>query len=183
MTVQEWYSGPYSALASEIGARTGVSPVVLTAQAAVESAYGSSVLATQCHNYSGVTFVGQAGASNRGGFACYETDQAYVEDMVRILNLPLYQRVREASGIEAQTVALADSPWSASHYGGGSSLLEIERQAGYDVSSGTPAGPSLAANGPNGLAIGGIAGAGMIAGTAALAAVLVAVVVALTKEA
>ena len=125
MTPQEFFAGPYAALAGSIEAGTGISALVLTAQASDESANGTSRLAVEDHNYSGVTYVGQEGAEDAGGFAKYADDTAYVRDMIRILSLTLYQAVREAVGVREQVYALAASPWAGSHYGGGQNLIGI----------------------------------------------------------
>jgi hypothetical protein len=124
--------------------KTGLHAVVILAQWADETGWGTSSAWVDGFN--------PAGISPGGQIAKYSSVEEGMTHYVTTLNLPYYDRVRSAfsSGPLAQAIALGESPWAAGHYGGqehpGSDLVSIidNQLAHFDGGAGTsePAPPS-----------------------------------------
>jgi len=103
---------PYARHASEA---TGVPVSVVLSQWGVESGWGTNHL-SEGNNLGSIAHLGR--------YVSYPTLDAFIDDWVRVLCLPLYTRVRTAaaSGKDPVAVAtlLAESPHSESHYREGS---------------------------------------------------------------
>ncbi len=105
---------PYAAGAS---ADCHISVATILSQWALESGWGTSSLAVQCHNLGGIRFYGHTGTTDHGGFACYPNFAAFTADYVHTMMLPYYSKVRAAVGVLAECSALGKSPYDAGHYG------------------------------------------------------------------
>jgi hypothetical protein len=105
------------------GKRTGLHPIVILAQWADETGWGTSEAWTVGHN--------PAGISPNGAIAHYADVEEGMNRYVETMKLPYYDHVRAAfnGGAHAQAIALGQSPWAAGQYGGhahpGADLVSI----------------------------------------------------------
>ena len=102
--------------AQQASSATGVLVPVILAQWADETGYGGSVAFTQGNNYAGVSY---------SGVSYFPTKAAGLSAYIQVLNQSNYDNVRQASGWQAQCVALGSGPhpnqypydsWAASGY-------------------------------------------------------------------
>ncbi|MGG4434630.1 peptidoglycan-binding protein [Priestia megaterium] len=99
---------------------------VIIAQWAKESAYGNSDLVQSSNNYAGVTYVSNSIADfQKGRFAGYNTIDKFVQDYIRVMNLPYYDKVRAADTIEMTCIELGKSPYSANDPSYGTTIFQI----------------------------------------------------------
>ncbi|WP_182004780.1 peptidoglycan-binding protein [Priestia aryabhattai] len=105
------YILPYANTASK---GTDIPFEVIMAQWAKESAYGNSDLVQSSNNYAGVTYVSNSIADfQKGRFSGYNTVDKFVQDYIRVMKLPYYDKVRAATTIEMTCIELGKSPYSA----------------------------------------------------------------------
>lgn len=113
------WAGP---LAVGLERATGVAALVIVAQWAHETGYGTSPLYLEHRNLAGIrnarnkAFRGPVAPGTT--FRHYDTLGQSLDDWVRVIRLPDYDAVRAAHGIDAQIAALGASPWDAGHYRG-----------------------------------------------------------------
>ncbi|TPF17907.1 peptidoglycan-binding protein [Priestia megaterium] len=99
---------------------------VIIAQWAKESAYGNSDLVQSSNNYAGVTYVSNSIADfQKGRFAGYNTIDKFVQDYIRVMNLPYYDKVRAADTVEMTCIELGKSPYSANDPSYGTTIFQI----------------------------------------------------------
>jgi flagellum-specific peptidoglycan hydrolase FlgJ len=85
---------------------------VILAQWALESTYGTSDLAVRAKNFAGIKSSSQGKDFVSGSYAGYNTIPRFVQDYIRVMQLPYYNEVRQVGGIEATINALDRSPWA-----------------------------------------------------------------------
>lgn len=94
---------------------TGLPVSVVLAQWALESGWGRTQIARELHNLGAITMSGQPPR-----YRSYQSLEAFTDDWIRLLMLPLYQQVRTAAtaGGSREEVAeeLGRSPYAESHY-------------------------------------------------------------------
>ncbi len=121
MTPQEFYD-KYLPYAEKVQSDLGFnSPTIFLAQWALETAWGSSLLATQYNNLAGINYNGVACYRAVGGFAGYTTLDNFVLGYESVLHLngwgyPAFLATKDGTFAE-QAAALGASDWAASHYG------------------------------------------------------------------
>lgn len=124
-------------------ARTGVPVSVILAQWAIETGYGTSSAWLTGHNYAGV--------SPGGHVASYTDRPSGLAAYISTLSSQFYAAVRGAGSPSAAAVALGDSPWAASHYGGhGADLQTVittNNLARFDTGATLVTGPAGPAGG------------------------------------
>lgn len=114
---------PYANTASK---GTQIPFEVIIAQWAKESAYGNSDLVQSSNNYAGVTYVSNSIADfQKGRFAGYNTIDKFVQDYIRVMNLPYYDKVRAADTVEMTCIELGKSPYSANDPTYGTIIFQI----------------------------------------------------------
>lgn len=118
--------------------RTGVPVSVILAQWAIETGYGTSRAWLKGNNYAGV--------SPGGRLADYPTRTDGLAAYIATLQHRRYDPIRHTSSAHGAAVALGQSPWAESHYGGdGRQLIQVMDQWGlsqYDTGTG-PAGVTV----------------------------------------
>lgn len=137
MTPQEFYD-KYRPYASQLAANLGFnSPDVFLAQWALETAWGSSLLATQYNNLAGINYNGVACYRAVGGFAGYTSLDQFVLGATYVFKLygygyPQFLATKDGTFTE-QADALGQTDWAASHYRAtGSTVDGSGLQAFYD---------------------------------------------------
>ncbi|WP_425203575.1 peptidoglycan-binding protein [Priestia megaterium] len=117
------YILPYANTASK---GTDIPFEVIMAQWAKESAYGNSDLVQSTNNYAGVTYVSNSIADFQNGrFAGYNTVDKFVQDYIRVMKLPYYDKVRAATTIEMTCIELGKSPYSANDPTYGTTIFQL----------------------------------------------------------
>lgn len=144
MTPQEFYD-TYLPYAERVQSNLGFnSPTIFLAQWALETAWGSSLLATQYNNLAGINYNGVACYRAVGGFAGYTTLDNFVIGYEAVLRIdgwgyPAFLSTKDGTFAE-QAAALGASDWAASHYGTppGSDLQAFadELPSGHPTTSG-----------------------------------------------
>lgn len=138
------FEAAYGSVADDLASKTGLNRVLFLAQFALETGWGTSQLASH-NNLAGIKYTGFFG-SDFGGFASYDSLNQFESDYIRVLSLPFYDNVRASRGqsVNAQMVALGNSPWDAGHYNnGGGPGSSLEAFAGdFGVSPSPPPPPS-----------------------------------------
>ena len=117
----------YLADAQNASSQCGVLVSVILAQWADETSYGGSDVFVNGNNYAGVS-VG-------GGVNTFPTKAAGLDAYIQTLNLSYYDPVRQASGWQAQCVALGASPWAASKYDANDYYAGLPLNPGVDLLS------------------------------------------------
>jgi nucleoid-associated protein YgaU len=162
MTPQEFVDS-FGALADKAAAATGLSRWLFLTQWAIESAWGSSAIAVDCHNLAGLkdTVDGRCGNSEFGQFATYDRFAEVFEWEILHAGSPpgsgtYYAGLRAAAGasLDQQFIALGNSPWDAGHYeaqgrGPGSSLQLLYQESLASIASPLPEPPPGGGGQPN----------------------------------
>jgi flagellum-specific peptidoglycan hydrolase FlgJ len=98
-------------MATDASRRTGLPVSFILAQWAHETGHGTSSLSRAHRNQGGIEFTGQPGSYNADGrHAGYDSDQAFLQDYVRVINLSYYDKVRATAqqpGATSESVAVA----------------------------------------------------------------------------
>jgi hypothetical protein len=149
---------PYAQRASSA---TGIAVEVILGQWVHETADGTSNVFKNANNAAGIKKVENSIASgNYGAYAKYSSLDQFTSDYIRVMKLSYYDKVRQASGIEAQAQALGMSPYAESHYSeidydkdgkneAGESILYRIKQQGLASVSGTVNGTEFKVPMPN----------------------------------
>lgn len=117
MANQQGFMKEMQGYAMSAGAVLGMPYQVILAQWALESTYGSSELATTANNYAGIKYNNNADFKH-GAYAGYNSKERFVQDYIRVLQLPYYNAVRQAGGIRETINELDKSPYASdSQYG------------------------------------------------------------------
>jgi flagellum-specific peptidoglycan hydrolase FlgJ len=118
----------YYPIAVEAGKRFGMNPMVILAQAAVESAWGTSYGARQRKNFFGITAAGSPNEFWDGSFSVgqnqyalkfrnYRTAQDSFMDFARLISSKYKDAHRQSNAPEAYAKAIAYSPYIAEKNG------------------------------------------------------------------
>jgi flagellum-specific peptidoglycan hydrolase FlgJ len=93
------------------GAVLGMPYQVILAQWALESTYGTSDLAQRANNFAGIKY-NQHADFKSGSYAGYNSIASFVQDYIRVLQLPYYNGVRNAGGIKETIEEFGRSPYA-----------------------------------------------------------------------
>lgn len=122
MTPQDFVTA-YKPYADRLAAQTRLSPWLFLAQFAVETGWGASDLAANCHNLAGIRPNDQGlahpGVSQvPGPFLCYPNLDTFGANYLEVINHSDYDAVRATAGrpLWDQMAALGAAPWDAGHY-------------------------------------------------------------------
>ncbi|MGI8685128.1 MAG: glucosaminidase domain-containing protein [Acidimicrobiales bacterium] len=131
--------------AQMVAKKTGVPASVILAQWAIETGRGTSPAFRSGYNYAGI--------SSGGRVVRYSDKAKGLQAYIATLLSPRYEAVRSADTAEATAKALGDSPWAASHYGGGGrdllAMMTAHRLASWDSQwKWDPKVHSMPGNGP-----------------------------------
>lgn len=128
------FAQEYYPLAREAGNRYNINPVVILAQAAHESGWGSSYSATARRNFFGVTAIGspnqywdgtKSQSSSSGlWFRVYKTDQDSFYDFARLISSKYKEAARVSYDTAAYAHAIAYSPYISEKVGDNRPLYE-----------------------------------------------------------
>ncbi len=102
------FAGAYLTTAQEVSDGTGIDDVVLLAQWANETAWGTVVVGNNLGNI----------RCSPTSFCQYASLGDFATACIATFHNGFYNAVLEATTPEAQLAALVASPWSANHYGG-----------------------------------------------------------------
>lgn len=102
------FAGAYNATAQAVGGGTGIDNVVLLAQWANETAWGTVVVGNNLGNI----------RCSPTSFCRYASLTDFAAACIDTFHNGYYSAVLAATTPEAQLAALVASPWSSSHYGG-----------------------------------------------------------------
>lgn len=120
---QQGFMKEMQGYAMQAGAVLGMPYQVILAQWALESTYGTSDLSKRANNYAGIKYNSHADFKS-GSYAGYNNKERFVQDYIRVLQLPYYNGVRQAGGIRETIAELDKSPYASdSNYG--SKLLSM----------------------------------------------------------
>jgi flagellum-specific peptidoglycan hydrolase FlgJ len=108
---QSGFMGQYQQYAMTAGAATGIPYQVILGQWALESTYGTSDLAIRAKNFAGIKYNSNADFKS-GSYAGYNSFSRFVQDYIRVMMLPYYTEVRNASGITETIEAFGRSPYA-----------------------------------------------------------------------
>src|SRR6266850_6934651 len=102
------FAGAYNPTARAVGGGTGIDNVVLLAQWANETAWGTVVVGNNLGNI----------RCSPTSFCRYASLSEFAAACIDTFHNGYYNAVLAATTAEAQLAALVASPWSSSHYGG-----------------------------------------------------------------
>jgi flagellum-specific peptidoglycan hydrolase FlgJ len=116
---------PYASRASQ---KTNIPVSVIMGQWAVESTYGTSDVAVKDLNLGGIKKVSSSialPAASPSGYAMYKDYNQFVDDYIRVMNLPLYNAVRNAVSVNDTVNALGGSKYAEGTYEKGKTILSV----------------------------------------------------------
>jgi flagellum-specific peptidoglycan hydrolase FlgJ len=115
---------PYATRASQ---GTNIPVSVVLGQWAVESTYGTSDVAKLRNNLGGIKKVSSSIAIGKSpyGYAVYKDYNQFVDDYIRVMNLPLYSSVRSAVSVSDTVNALGGSKYAEGTYEKGKTILNV----------------------------------------------------------
>ncbi len=102
------FAGNYGATADQVAAGTGIDPIVLQAQWANETAWGTVVVGNNLGNI----------RCSSTTFCQYATLADFAVACIATWHNGYYGAVLSATTADAQLAAICASPWSSGHYGG-----------------------------------------------------------------
>lgn len=112
------YVKNYYKVADKVGKEFGINPIVILAQAAIESGWGTSVLSRENHNFFGITAYGSPNAYWHGAkrisktsglpFRSYDTVEDCFRDFAHLISVK-YNPAAKASQDVAQYASLISS--------------------------------------------------------------------------
>lgn len=115
------YVKAYYGIAEKVGKEFGINPVVILAQAAIESGWGTSLLAKQYHNFFGVTAYGQTNPYWTGGkyvskssglpFRTYKDAADGFRDFARLISTRYTQAAKASSSVTDYARLISSSPY------------------------------------------------------------------------
>lgn len=115
------YVKKYYGIAEKVGKLFGINPIVILAQAAIESGWGTSLLATQNSNFFGVTaygstnkyWTGEKRISKSSGlpFRSYKTVEDGFSDFARLISTKYVQAARASQSVTEYARLIASSPY------------------------------------------------------------------------
>lgn len=129
---QEQFFSSMQGYAMSAGAVLGIPYQVILAQWGHESAYGTSDLAKRALNFGGIKYTDNADFKS-GSYAGYKSIPRFVQDYIRVMQLPYYAPVRQAGGIRESIEAFGQTPYAEDKSYAGK-LLSIVKL--HDTSSG-----------------------------------------------
>lgn len=111
MASQNGFMGQFQQYAMTAGAATGIPYQVILGQWALESTYGTSDLSVRAKNFAGIKYTPHADFKS-GSYSGYNSISSFVQDYIRVMMLPYYSEVRNASGITETIEAFGRSPYA-----------------------------------------------------------------------
>jgi Mannosyl-glycoprotein endo-beta-N-acetylglucosaminidase len=102
------FAAAYRDTAEKVSRGTGIDPMVLLAQWANETAWGTVVVGNNLGNI----------RCSPTTFCSYATLDAFAQACIATFHNGYYDAVLAATTAEAQLAAIVASPWSSAHYGG-----------------------------------------------------------------
>ncbi len=111
----------YLPIAEKAGKIFGINPVVILAQAAIESGWGTSTLAKQYHNFFGITAYGETNNYWKGGkyiskssglpFRTYQTATDGIMDFARLISTKYKEAARASASVTEYARLISSSPY------------------------------------------------------------------------
>ncbi len=115
------YVKAYYGIAEKVGKAFGINPIVILAQAALESGWGTSPLARLYHNFFGVTAYGSLNQYWTGGkyvskssglpFRTYKDVEAGFSDFARLITTKYAAAAKASSSVTEYARIIAGSPY------------------------------------------------------------------------
>lgn len=110
MSVQ--YFSKMMGYSKKASAELGIDYRVILAQWYLETGGGTSEVSIKANNHAGIKSNSKGRDGIFGRYAKYNNLTNYTKDYIRVMNLPYYDQVRNAKGLEEQIRALDKSPWA-----------------------------------------------------------------------
>lgn len=115
------YVQKYYGIAEQVGKEFGLNPIVILTQAAIESGWGTSVLATQYNNFFGMTAYGAVNPYWTGGkyvskssglpFRVYKTAADGFRDFARVITTKYSAAAKASPSVTEYARIISSSPY------------------------------------------------------------------------